>query len=112
MSRSRSASKQRGAETAKLVAARFRVAGWPHATPVGAGRSGVDILGVPEVDVEVKARADFDPTGWLRQANRSERPGVVVQRPVGYGPARVDEWPFLMRFGDALELLQVAYDRE
>lgn len=59
---------QRGRRTEECVAAFLRDNGFPHAERIPAGLSGSDILGVVGADIEVKARADFDPGAWLRQA--------------------------------------------
>lgn len=105
MSQSR---KQRGRESEAHVAEWFRTHGWPYAERTGAGRPGVDITGMPGLAPEVKARTGFDPTGWLAQA--CARPGLpfVVVRPNGYGPARIADWPVLMRLSDATVLLRAA----
>ena len=102
--------KQRGAETQRLVADYMREHGWPWATDVGAGRTGSDILNVPGLKVEVKARRDFSVTSWLRQASAGEIPGLpcVVQRPDGYGPAKIEDWPMIFRLGDGIILLRQA----
>lgn len=98
----------RGAETQRLVAAQFAATYWPYATDAGAGRNGVDILGVPGLSVEVKARRDLNLPAWLRQA--ADQPGLplVVHRPDGAGPATVGDWPCTFRLADALELLHDA----
>ena len=102
--------KERGAETQNLVAAQFRAAGWRHAESAGAGRPGRDILGVLRVACEVKARRDFNPVGFVRQAESyadGDLPMAVV-RPDGMGPASIGEWPVIFRFDDALALLREA----
>jgi hypothetical protein len=107
---SRNYRKERGAETQNLVASVFRAAGWDHAESAGAGRPGRDILGVPALAVEVKARRDFNPVGFVKQAESyadGDLPLAVV-RPDGMGPASVTEWPVVLRFGDVLELLRAA----
>lgn len=102
--------KSRGAETQRLVAAYMVEHGWPWATDAGAGRTGSDILNTPGLKVEVKARRDFNITAWLRQASGAPTPGVpcVVQRPDGYGPAKIEDWPMIFRFGDGIILLRQA----
>jgi len=102
--------KSRGAETQRLVASYMAEHGWPYATDAGAGRNGNDILNVPGLNMEVKARRDFNVTGWLRQASGVVTPGLacVVQRPDGYGPAKIEEWPMILRFGDGIILLRQA----
>ena len=65
--------KQRGHETQNAVAAYFRDHGWPHAETAGAGRQGVDVLGLAGISCEVKARRQLALPAWLRQA-RPPRP--------------------------------------
>jgi len=102
--------KSRGAETQRLVASYLKGHGWPWATDAGAGRTGSDILNTPGLKIEVKARRDFSPTGWVRQASGVVTPGLacVVQRPDGYGPAKIEDWLMITRFGDGVILLRQA----
>lgn len=63
-----------------------------------ASLSGKDILDVPGIAIEVKARRAFNPKEWAKQAHKNsngEMP-VVVMRPDGMGPATVNEWPTFM----------------
>ena len=101
--------KRRGAETQRVVALYMAAHGWPYASDAGAGRSGSDILGVPGLAIEVKARADFSPLAWMRQA-ASGGPGLplVVHRPNGVGPACVADWPVTLRLEDVVTLLRAA----
>jgi len=105
-----SSRKQRGAETQRLVAEYMRDHGWPYATDAGAGRNGNDILNTPGLNIEVKARRDFSVTAWLRQASGVVTPGVglVVSRPDGYGPAKIEDWPMIFRLGEGIILLRQA----
>lgn len=100
--------KRRGADTQNAVAAWFRGHGWPHAESAGAGRPGVDVLGLPGLSVEVKARRDFSPLAWIRQARQQPGIPIVVHRPDGMGPATVEDWPVTMRLADLTELLHAA----
>lgn len=102
--------RRRGAETQHAVAAYLAGHGWPFATDAGAGRAGVDILGTPGLAWEIKARRDYDPSRWLRQAAEERRSGLplVVYRPDGMGPARVGDWPVTLRLSDMVELLRAA----
>jgi hypothetical protein len=101
---------RRGAETQNLVAQQFKAAGFPYAESAGAGRNGRDVLGTPGLAVEVKARRDFSPIAWTRQAVASAAGDLpaVVMRPDGLGPAHIDEWPVIVRFSDFLALLRDA----
>ena len=104
MSQSR---KYRGYATEKLVA-QFLTRWWPHALPTGAGRSGSDVTGVPYIDLEVKARADFQPKQWIDQVSkRTAASGglpVVVCRLNGQ---KIDVGNYLafVRFSDLVDLL-------
>jgi hypothetical protein len=102
--RNRQTSKRRGAETQQAVADYYRLI-WPGATSAGAGASGQDILNVP-LDIEVKARADFNPTGWIRQQRkRGAKGGHVVLRPNGIGVESVGDWLVIRRLEDDTGLL-------
>lgn len=100
----------RGAETQRAVAAYLAEHGWPYATDVGAGRGGIDVLGTPGLGIEVKARRDFEPLAWLRQAVRAAGGALplVVHRPDGMGPATIADWPVTLRLADAVTLLRAA----
>lgn len=100
--------KARGMQTQAGFAAYLREHGFPWATDAGSGRSGVDILNTPGLSWEVKARADFDPLAWLREAR--SRPGLplVLWRPNGYGLASIDAWPMMTLVGPGVELLRAA----
>ncbi len=100
--------KVRGAETQRVVARYFAEHGWPYATDAGAGRPGRDVLGMPGLAVEVKARRSYDPLAWLRQAAATANGDLplVVHRPDGMGPASVAEWPVTMRLADVVALLR------
>jgi hypothetical protein len=107
--------RQRGNDTQNMVAGWFRENGWPHAESTGSGRGGTDVLGMPGLCVEVKARRDFTPTVWLAQhdgrswrANGLAVPSLVIWRPDGYGPARLADWPMMLRLGDGTRLLRNA----
>lgn len=100
--------KRRGAETQRLVAAYLADNGWPHATDAGAGRQGQDILGVPGLAIEVKARRDLSLQAWLRQAARSAGLPLLVVRPDGMGPGALPTWACAMTLEDAVRLLRQA----
>lgn len=101
--------KRRGAETQNAVALYFRRL-FPYAESAGAGRNGRDITGTPAVAVEVKARRDWSPMAWTKQAatNANGDLPLVVARPDGFGPAHIDDWPVILRFADAMRLLNEA----
>lgn len=88
---------------AKYLAERI----WPDATANYPSNPGSDILKVP-VDIEVKARRDFNPLAWLRQSRKRRAGGFVVLRPDGYGPKKIGDWLVIKRLDDEIDLrLQV-----
>lgn len=113
---------QRAHDSETAVSGWFRSHGWPFAEPVGAGRSGSDVTGMPGLVVEVKARRDFRPVEWLRQHAIAKMPveaepgsgaqssplPFVVWRPDGMGPASVGCWGVMMRLDDFTALLREA----
>jgi len=100
--------KARGAESQRAVAGYLAEHGWPYATDAGAGRQGSDILGVPGLAIEVKARRDFSPLAWIRQADNGGGLPLCVHRPDGMGPASIADWPVTLRLVDAVRLLRMA----
>lgn len=104
------ARKHRGMKTQALVATWLRDRGWPFAESAGAGRSGADVTGTPDIAVEVKARAGFDPLAWIRQAVTAAdgRLPFVVMRCNGQGETTIADWPCLIRLGDLTQLLHQA----
>lgn len=103
------ARKRRGMKTQALLAEFFAANGWPYAESAGAGRSGADITGMLDVAVECKARSDWNPVGWLKQAekNADGRLSVAVSRPNGIGP-HPERFIAHIRLGDLLPLLHAA----
>jgi hypothetical protein len=102
--------KHRGMRTQLVVTQWFQARGWPFAESTGAGRSGVDVTGMPGLAPEVKARNDFNLTGFLKQAvsNRGDGLPFVVVRPNGYGETRVGDWGVVMTLDDLTTLLRLA----
>ena len=102
--------KFRGYRTQLVVAQWFQAHGFPFAESTGAGRSGVDVTGMPGLAPEVKARNDFNLTGFLKQAvsNRGDGLPFVVVRPNGYGETRVGDWGVVMTLADFTELVRDA----
>jgi hypothetical protein len=103
--------KHRGYESQRIVARYFAANGWPYAEPVGAGRTGSDVTGMPGLDIEVKARRGLDMPALLRQlGERAEREllGFGVLRLDGQGPASIHEWPVVLRLDDFTALLRAA----
>jgi len=104
---SRSPRHDRGRETEYIVAGWYRDKLWPDARVAGRSEAGADVLNVP-VDVEVKARADFNPKAWVQQSRRRAPGGHVVLRMNGQGPEHVGEFLVVRRLDDDTELLRRA----
>ena len=100
--------RQRGNDTVNWAAAWFNENGWSHAEAVGAGRNGKDILGMPGLAPEVKARRALNLTGWLLQAGKVAGVPFVIHRPDGYGREKIARWPVTMRLDDFTRLLREA----
>ena len=102
--------KHRGYEAQRIVAAYLRERGWMYAQPTGAGRAGADILGVLDLDIEVKARRGFDPLAALRQqADRADgRLPLAILRMDGQGAASIADWPVITRLGLLIPVLHAA----
>lgn len=92
----------------RVVAQWFAERGWPFAESTGAGRSGVDVTGLPGLSCEVKARTELQPQAWLRQADREGGVPFVVFRLNGVGEAQVGNWGVMMRLSEFTKLLHSA----
>lgn len=98
---------RRSRESEIAVAKHLAETIWPDAKANGASLPGSDVLNVP-VDVEVKARRDFNPLAWVRQSRKRGTGGFVVMRPDGLGVESVGDWLVIKRLDDEIELrLQV-----
>lgn len=101
--------KHRGMRTQLLVAEHLKDNGWPFAESAGSGRSGADILGTPDIAVEVKARTELSPLAWVRQAENAAdgRLPFAVFRPNGMGE-HPEQFLAMLRLGDLVEVLNRA----
>jgi hypothetical protein len=92
-----------------MVADYLRTHGFPGAEPSTRGAGGRDILGVPGLSLEVKAKARGEFQQWLEQARAGlECPddiAAVVWRRNGDGPTTMHQWPVLMDLGTLVFLL-------
>ena len=96
--------KHRGYRTQKVIADYLK-RWWAYADTAGAGRQGEDILNIPTISIEVKARADFQPLAWIKQAEfdrvnaeyeelkaevllPKQKPKDFMRTPVGETPAK------------------------
>ena len=102
------ARKHRGFRTERVVA-QYLSTVWQGAC-VGRG-SGKDIVNVP-FDVEVKARAGFQPLAYLKQlkarTSASGELGFAVLRLNGQAE-NAEDYACVIRLGDLLPLLQLRY---
>ena len=102
------ARKHRGFRTERVVA-QYLSTVWSGAT-VGRG-SGKDCINVP-FDVEVKARAGFQPLAYMKQIKArtalSGELGFAVLRLNGQGE-NAEDYACVIRLGDLLPLLQLKY---
>jgi hypothetical protein len=103
-----STARRRGAETQRYVAEYMAGNGWPFATDAGAGRNGRDILNTAGLSIEVKARRNFSPAAWMRQAAKESGIPICVHRPYGAGITTVGDWPALLRLADLVVVLRDA----
>jgi len=78
--------KHRGYRTQKVIADYLKQ-WWQYADTAGAGRQGEDILNIPTLSIEVKARADFQPLAWIKQSesNAAHKLPIVIMRCNGQG---------------------------
>jgi len=95
----------RGRRTEHVVANYFRER-WGSASVVNSGASGSDVLGTP-FDIEVKARAAFQPKAWIDQQKKRDEGKLkfVVMRCNGQGE-NVEDYVFIARLGDMMPLLE------
>lgn len=100
--------KQRARSSEAIVAEVLRDI-YPNAVRVPASLPGADVLFTPGITVEVKSRRDLNLTGWLKQATTRgsyEALPIVISRPDGYGPERINSWPAIMPVWVMMELLK------
>jgi len=103
--------KHRGYKTQRVVAEYMRQ-WWPFADSVGAGEQGSDVKNVP-FDVEVKARAGFNPKAAMDQlkSRESGRLGFAVLRLNNQGE-NPEDYCSIIRFDDLMGLLvQAGYTK-
>jgi hypothetical protein len=108
MSQSR---KHRGYATQRIVAEYLQQQGWQHALPVGAGRDGSDVTGIPNVDIEIKARTKLDLAGLMRQLSERKKDtglGVGVLRLNGQGEKSVEQFVAVLTLADLAYLLKAS----
>lgn len=102
------ARKARGMRTQLLVAQYFQDI-WPGALSAGSGRSGKDVLNTPGYSFEVKARGEFSPVAFVRQAKGAAVEGdtsVAFYRPNGVGETSIDHWLSILPTVDLHRLIK------
>ena len=89
-----------------MVVAEYFSRIWENARVVNSGASGSDCLGTP-FDIEVKARAAFQPKAWIDQQKKRDdgRLKFVVMRCNGQGE-NPEDYMFIARLGDMMPLLE------
>jgi len=98
----------RGRKTQELVAQWFREHGFEDAQSRPASLPGVDIMGMDWFAPEVKATEGQNFTGALKQAraNAGSAFPLVVYRPRGFGPEKIEDWIVAFSLKDATELMR------
>ncbi len=99
--------KARGMKAQSLVAEFLRPL-FPWVATVGGASQGRDLLNTPGFAVEVKARREFVPLAWLRQAQGyagGDEIPLVIWQPDGTGPANIDRFGVMLTLGDFKRLL-------
>jgi len=103
--------KVRGRETEKLVAQYLVSHGFDTAHVTSSSAAGPDILGIEGLDLECKARKNFDPAlamAQLRRRSRENGLGAAVLRLNGQGEKSLDEFVVCLRLADFVYLLKAS----
>jgi hypothetical protein len=100
--------KHRGYRTQKVIADYLKQ-WWTYADTAGAGRQGEDILNIPTISIEVKARSDFQPLAWIKQAesNADGKLPMVIMRCNGQGED-AGEYLAFVKLKDIIPILHQA----
>ena len=103
--------RQRGRDSEKCVADYLVRHGFKTAHVTSMAASGSDVLGIPGIDFEVKARSGLPISETLAQLKRRRSVtglGVGVLRLNGQGEKAVGDWVAILTFDDLIYLLQAA----
>ena len=103
--------RQRGRDSEKIVADYLVRNGWHTAHVTSMAASGSDVLGIPGIDFEVKARNGLVITETLAQLERRRAEtglGVGVLRLNGQGEKQIGRWCAILTFDDLIYLLKAA----
>lgn len=92
----------RGRRTNVVVAAWLAKHGWPRAKATFGSEPGRDVKNIDGHAVEVKARRDFRPLEWLRQAQAYAGDDIpcVVMRCDGQGEKSIGDYLVIRRLAD------------
>ena len=108
---SNSSRRQRGRESEKCVADYLVRNGFKTAHVTSMAASGSDVLGIPGIDFEVKARSGLPISETMAQLKRRRKEtglGVGVLRLNGQGEKAVGDWVAILTFDDLIYILQAA----
>ncbi len=99
--------RRRGRQTELSLAEWFRNQGWPNAEAVASSLPGRDLVGMPGLAPEVKARDGLSIPAALRQATKNAGADLpfVVYRPNGSGEQSIPDWIAFLRLGDFARIL-------
>ena len=103
--------RERGRETEKLVAQYLVRHGFEGAHVTSMAASGSDVLGIEGLDIECKARKNFDPAGTMAQLRARAKEtgmGVAVMRLENQGEKSVGNFLCFLRFDDLVYLLKAS----
>jgi hypothetical protein len=100
-----SQSRRRRGRATEHVVAEYLSQFWKEARVVNSGASGSDVVGLP-FDVEVKARAGFNPKSYLDQLKKRSNGGLgfAVLRLNGQGE-NAEDYAVVMRLADLIPIL-------
>ena len=103
--------RQRGRDSEKCVADYLVRHGFKTAHVTSMAASGSDVLGIPGIDFEIKARSGLPISETLAQLKRRRHEtglGIGVLRLNGQGEKAVGDWVAILTFDDLIYLLKAA----
>lgn len=104
--------RRRGRDTERIVA-EYLQAQWEGAHANGASARGSDVLGIPFLDIEIKAVSKLDLPGAFRQSETRRKPNqksLIILRLNGQG--NPEEYIACMRLKEILPLLKEDHTSE
>ena len=103
--------RQRGRDSEKIVADYLVRQGFITAHVTSMAAAGSDVLGIPNLDIEVKARAGLPISETMAQLKRRRSTtglGVGVLRMNGQGAQSIGDWVAILTFDDLIYLLKAS----